>query len=168
MLTEFESKQLLASYDIPIVETRIANTVDEAIAAAEEMGYPVVLKLLSETITHKTDVGGVQLNLNDQEAVRKAYQRIRDRVSELHSPEDFQGVTVQPMLKLDGYELIIGSSLDPQFGPVLLFGTGGQLVEVFRDRALGLPPPKHHPGPPSDGKHENLYRPQGGSWTRSH
>ncbi|OAB59327.1 acetyl CoA synthetase subunit alpha [Phormidium willei BDU 130791] len=140
LLTEFESKQLLASYDIPIVETRIAKTLEEAIAAAADLGYPVVLKLLSETITHKTDVGGVQLNLNDAEAVAKAYQRIQDRVGELHSLDHFHGVTVQPMLKLDGYELIIGSSLDPQFGPVLLFGTGGQLVEVFRDRALGLPP----------------------------
>lgn len=140
LLTEFESKQLLSIYGIPTVETRVATTPDAAVAAAEDIGYPVVLKLLSETITHKTDVGGVQLNLNDREAVEKAYDRIRDRVSELHSADDFQGVTVQPMLKLDGYELIIGSSLDPQFGPVLVFGTGGQLVEVFRDRALGLPP----------------------------
>lgn len=140
LLTEFESKQLLATYGIPIVETRIAPTVDEAVQAASEIGYPVVLKLLSETITHKTDVGGVQLNLNDAEAVRKAYDRIYSRVSELHSSDDFQGVTVQPMLKLDGYELIIGSSLDTQFGPVLVFGTGGQLVEIFRDRALALPP----------------------------
>ncbi|MGC9505171.1 bifunctional acetate--CoA ligase family protein/GNAT family N-acetyltransferase [Baaleninema sp.] len=140
LLTEYESKQLLASYGIPTVDTRMAKTVEEAIEAAEDIGYPVVLKLLSETITHKSDVGGVQLNLNDAEAVEKAFDRIYTRVSELHSPDDFQGVTVQPMLKLDGYELIVGSSLDAQFGPVLLFGTGGQLVEVFRDRALGLPP----------------------------
>ncbi|MBO9997741.1 MAG: bifunctional acetate--CoA ligase family protein/GNAT family N-acetyltransferase [Cyanobacteria bacterium SID2] len=140
LLTEFESKQVLAAYGIPTVDTRIAKTVEEAVAAADAIGYPVVLKLLSETITHKSDVGGVQLNLNDAGSVKRAFDRIYNRVSELHSSDDFQGVTVQPMLKLDGYELIIGSSLDPQFGPVLLFGTGGQLVEVFRDRALGLPP----------------------------
>jgi acetyltransferase len=87
-------------------------------------------------VTHKTDVGGVQLNLQDEEAVRAAHERIRVGVA----AEDFLGVTVQPMVRLDGYELILGSSLDPQFGPVLLFGGGGQLVEVYKDRAIGLPP----------------------------
>ena len=109
-------------------------------AAADQVGYPVVLKLHSETITHKTDVGGVQLNLADAEAVRHAYRAIADSVRQHAGADHFQGVTVQPMIRLDGYELIVGSSLDPQFGPVLLFGTGGQLVEVFQDRALGLPP----------------------------
>ena len=140
ILTEFESKQLLAAYDIPTIETRIARSADEAIQIADQMGYPVVLKLHSETITHKTDVGGVQLNLLDPEAVRRAYQLIESSVRERVGAEHFLGVTVQKMVKLDGYELIIGSSLDPQFGPVLLFGTGGTLVEVFKDRALGLPP----------------------------
>ncbi|MFZ0254122.1 MAG: bifunctional acetate--CoA ligase family protein/GNAT family N-acetyltransferase [Gammaproteobacteria bacterium] len=140
LLTEFESKQLIAAYGIPTVATHAAMTVDEAVSVAEEMGYPVVLKLLSHTITHKSDVGGVQLNLNDAAAVQKAYCRIQREVSERYSAQDFHGVTVQPMLKLDGYELIVGSSLDSQFGPVLLFGTGGKLVEVFRDQALGLPP----------------------------
>ena len=111
-------------------------------AAADEIGYPVVLKLYSETITHKTDVGGVQLNLRDADAVRASLRRrSRPRSPPRPGAQHFQGVTVQPMIKLsDGYELIIGSSLDPQFGPVLLFGTGGQLVEVFKDRALALPP----------------------------
>jgi acetyltransferase len=104
------------------------------------MGYPVVLKLYSLTITHKTDVGGVQLNLADAEAVRRAFNAIRTSVTEKVGTQHFQGVTVQPMAKLDGYELIIGSSIDPQFGPVLLFGMGGQLVEVFKDRALAIPP----------------------------
>lgn len=140
LLTEFESKQLLAAYGIPIVDTRLAATVEEAVAIASEMGYPVVLKIFSETITHKTDVGGVRLNLVDEEEVRRAYQAIATSVAEKVGPEHFQGVTVQPMIKFDGYELIIGSSPDPQFGPVLLFGTGGQLVEVFKDRALALPP----------------------------
>ena len=140
ILTEFESKQLLAAYGIPTVETRVATSEEDAVKIAGEMGYPVVLKLYSETITHKTDVGGVQLNLGDADDVRRAYRAIESSVKENVGAEHFQGVTVQPMVKLDGYELIIGSSIDPQFGPVLLFGSGGQLVEVFKDRALALPP----------------------------
>ncbi|NLG73788.1 MAG: acetate--CoA ligase family protein, partial [Chloroflexi bacterium] len=140
LLTEYESKQLLAAYGIPTVETRFATTEDEAVQIAGEIGYPVVLKLHSETITHKTDVGGVELNLGDADAVRQAYQRIQNSVEAKAGPGHFLGVTVQPFAKLDGYELILGSSIDPQFGPVLLFGMGGQLVEVVKDRSLGLPP----------------------------
>ena len=140
ILTEYESKELLAAYGIPTVETRIARTADEAVRIAGEIGYPVVLKIHSETITHKTDVGGVLLNLPDAEAVKQAYNGIKDSVAEKVGAEHFLGVTVQPMSKLEGYELILGSSIDPQFGPVLLFGLGGQLVEVFKDRALALPP----------------------------
>ncbi|MCC6605303.1 MAG: bifunctional acetate--CoA ligase family protein/GNAT family N-acetyltransferase [Anaerolineae bacterium] len=141
ILTEYESKQVLAAYDIPTVETRLARTADEAADIAEAMGYPVVLKLNSETITHKTDVGGVRLDLATASEVRHAYNTMEQTVTTKYSAEDFLGVTVQPMLRLgDGYELIIGASPDPQFGPVLLFGTGGTLVEVFKDRALGLPP----------------------------
>ena len=140
ILTEYESKKLLEMYGIPTVPTEIALTEDEAAKLADQMGYPVVLKLYSLTITHKTDVGGVVLNLRDAAAVRKAFTEIKTNVTEKKGAEHFQGVTVQPMAKLDGYEIIIGSSLDPQFGPVLLFGTGGQLVEVFKDRALALPP----------------------------
>ncbi|WP_367161500.1 bifunctional acetate--CoA ligase family protein/GNAT family N-acetyltransferase [Fischerella sp.] len=141
ILTELESKQILAAYGIPSVPACVATTADEAVDCANSLGYPVVLKLLSKTIAHKTDVGGVQLNLMDAEAVRWAYRAIETSVSEKVGSEHFLGVTVQPMVRLDGgYELIVGSSLDPQFGPVLLFGTGGQLVEVFRDRAIALPP----------------------------
>jgi acetyltransferase len=136
ILTEHESKQVLAAYGVNTIPDRIASTEDEAIAAAEELGYPVVVKIHSETITHKTDVGGVILNLKDADAVREAFKRIQSAVS----PEDFDGVNVQPMVSLDGYELIVGSSIDPQFGPVILFGSGGSLVEVFKDRSLGLPP----------------------------
>jgi acetyltransferase len=141
LLTEAESKALLAAYGIPTVPTFIAKNPDEAVAKAEELGYPVVLKLHSETVTHKTDVGGVQLNLNGEQTVRSAFDAIKKGVSEKHSVDDFLGVTVQPMVNLsDAYELIVGSSIDPQFGPVVLFGMGGTLVEVFKDRALGLPP----------------------------
>jgi acetyltransferase len=140
LLTEFESKQLLDAYGIPTVETRIAKNEDEAAKVAGEIGYPVVLKLHSETLTHKTDVGGVKLNIGNAAAVKKAFAAIQKSVAEKAEAKHFLGVTVQPMVKLDGYELILGSSIDPQFGPVLLFGMGGQLVEVFKDRALALPP----------------------------
>ncbi len=140
LLTEYESKKVLAAYGIPITDTELAQTPDEAVAAAEEMGYPVVAKLLSRTITHKTDVGGVVLNLQTADAVREAFEKIRDAVAEKAGAEHFEGVTIQPMINWSGYELIVGSSPDPQFGPVLLFGMGGQLVEVFKDRALALPP----------------------------
>jgi acetyltransferase len=168
LLTEYESKRILSLSGIPTVDTCIARTADEAVRFAEKLAYPVVLKLHSEVITHKTDVGGVQLNLGNAAAVRRAFKTIERNVREksgdsgsqppatkakgksaassgksravTHDSPAFLGVTVQPMIKLDGYELILGSSPDPQFGPVLLFGTGGQLVEVFKDRALGLPP----------------------------
>lgn len=153
LLTEYESKQLLNAYGLPTVETRIALSEDEAVKQAEDIGYPVVLKLYSETITHKTDVGGVQLNLRNAQAVRRAWHSIKTSVEKFAAQKPaasgnhraaagnpFLGVTVQPMVNLEGYELIIGSSPDPQFGPVLLFGAGGQLVEVFQDRALALPP----------------------------
>jgi acetyltransferase len=140
ILTEYESKQLLQAYGIPTVDTRVARTEDEAVSTAKAIGFPVVLKLYSETITHKTDVGGVQLNLRDEAAVRGAYKLIETSVNEKTGKGNFLGVTVQPMAKLDGYEIIIGSSLDAQFGPVLLFGSGGQLVEVYKDSALALPP----------------------------
>jgi acetyltransferase len=140
ILTEIESKRILAAYRIPTVETLLAATEDEAVAAAEAIGFPVVLKLHSQTITHKTDVGGVQLDLSGADAVRHAYRAIESAVGQRAGAGHFQGVSAQPMLTLEGYELIIGSSLDPQFGPVLLFGAGGELVEVFKDRALALPP----------------------------
>jgi len=140
ILTEFESKALLAAYGIPTVETRVATSADEGVELAECFGFPVVLKLNSQTITHKTDVGGVRLNLQNAGEVRGAFEEMERSIAEKFSPEDFAGATVQPMVSLEGYEIIIGSSLDAQFGPVLLFGSGGQLVEVYKDRALALPP----------------------------
>jgi acetyltransferase len=140
ILTEFESKQVLKAYGIPVVETRLATTEEEAVAAAREIGFPAVLKLNSLTVTHKTDVGGVKLNLLDEAAVGEAFRAIEISVRQKAGAQHFNGVSVQPMISLEGYELILGSSIDAQFGPVLLFGTGGQLVEVFQDRALSLPP----------------------------
>lgn len=142
LLTEAESKKLLAAYGIPTVATEIALSADAVVETAARIGYPVVLKLHSETITHKTDVGGVKLNLADAAAARAAFESIRESVTRLAGPGHFLGVTVQPMAKSSegSYELILGSSTDAQFGPVLLFGSGGQLVEVYKDRTVGLPP----------------------------
>jgi acetyltransferase len=140
MLNEFEAKQLLACYGIPVVETRAAEDEEQAVASAAEIGYPVVLKLLSNTIAHKTDVDGVRLRLQSAEQVRSAYRAIQSSVTEKAGAENFAGVTIQPMVKRDGYELILGSTVDAQFGPVILFGSGGVMVEVYRDHALALPP----------------------------
>ena len=140
LLNEFDSKRILQAYGIPVVETRMALEEEEAVEAAENLGYPVVLKLASNTIPHKAQVGGVLLNLADAAAVRKAYGEIRSTVQRDFGPDSFQGVTVQPMIRFDGYEIIIGSTLDPQFGPVLLFGSGGRLLNFYKDRALALPP----------------------------
>ena len=174
LLTEIESKQLLTAYGIPTVETKIAKTEEEAVGLAKEIGGPVVLKIYSQTITHKSDVGGVKLNLRGAAAVRRAHREIAlgsarasragdgalavanfgqkaadDKACFGEAPKParearplpgFLGVSVQPMIAHNSYELILGSSIDPQFGAVLLFGTGGYFVEVFKDRALGLPP----------------------------
>ncbi|HET6180318.1 MAG TPA: bifunctional acetate--CoA ligase family protein/GNAT family N-acetyltransferase [Candidatus Sulfotelmatobacter sp.] len=139
-LNEFEAKQLLAHYGIPVVETRVAESEEQAVVCASEIGYPVVLKLLSNTIAHKTDGDGVRLRLESADQVRGAYRAIQASVAKKAGAEHFAGVTVQPMVRRDGYELILGSSVDAQFGPVILFGSGGVMVEVYRDHALALPP----------------------------
>jgi acetyltransferase len=138
--TAVEAMELMAAYGIPTVESRVATSEAESVRVAHAIGYPVALKLLSQTITHKSDVGGVRLHLHDGAAVRRAYRAIKAAVSERAGPAHFLGVLIQPMITGDGYELIVGSSIDLQLGPVLLFGTGGRLVEAIRDRALGLPP----------------------------
>lgn len=135
-LTEHDSKQVLESAGIPVVPTRFAASEDEAVSLAEAMGFPVVLKLQSRTITHKSDVGGVVVDLQNAEAVRAAWQRIQQAVP----PESFDGVTVQPMIKKRGVELICGLSTDAQFGPVLMIGAGGVWVEMLDDHVLALPP----------------------------
>lgn len=139
LLTEVESKQVLAAYGIPVTPTEMALTEDEAVRIADATGFPVVLKLHSERVTHKAEVGGVKLDLCDEAAVRGAFRAIR-RVVEQIGEGHFSGVTVQPMVGGQGCEVIIGSTLDPQFGPVLLFGAGGHAVEMYRDRSLALPP----------------------------
>ncbi|HET6399829.1 MAG TPA: acetate--CoA ligase family protein [Candidatus Kapabacteria bacterium] len=140
ILTEVESKQLLAEYEIPVVETFAAANAEEAAAAARKIGFPVVVKLLSKTITHKSDVGGVKLDLRNEEAVRNAYEEIKNSVIARGNASDFDGVSVQKMINRDGFELILGSSVDAQFGPVILLGAGGVFAEVMKDTVLELPP----------------------------
>lgn len=140
LLTEEESKKILDAYQIPTVQTIHAKTEEEAAAVAEKLGFPVVVKLHSTTITHKSDVGGVKLSLMTPDSVRVAYREILESVSKLEGKDHFEGVTVQRMVTTKGHEIILGSIVDPQFGPVLLFGSGGKYVEVYKDKALALPP----------------------------
>ena len=140
LLDEAESKELLSTYGIRTVPTVAASSEDEAVAEAVKIGHPVVLKVWSHTITHKSDVDGVALDLRDEAMVRAAFRRIRASVARLGREQEFRGVTVQRMIAHEGYELILGSSLDPQFGPVLVFGQGGRLVETLKDSVVALPP----------------------------
>jgi acetyltransferase len=142
MLSEHDAKALLAACGIPVVETRlVADDADAAVAAADAIGYPVVVKVQSARISHKSDVGGVALDLDDAAAVREAIVAIRRRVAERAPDATLDGFTVQAMVRRpQAIELIIGTSIDPLFGPVLLFGAGGTSVEVVADRAVALPP----------------------------
>ncbi|MDR3518696.1 MAG: bifunctional acetate--CoA ligase family protein/GNAT family N-acetyltransferase [Azospirillaceae bacterium] len=140
-LTEFEAKQVLQAYRIPVVDTRKAVTPDEAMQMAREIGKPVALKILSPDIPHKTDVGGVALHITTPEEVRAKAESMLARIRRLKPDAQIDGFTVQEMATKPGaLELIIGVSDDPTFGPVILVGEGGLAVEVIRDHALGLPP----------------------------
>jgi acetyltransferase len=140
-LSEHEAKEVLEAYEIPIVATRVAADAEEAVRLAEDMGYPVAVKILSREISHKSDVGGVALNLKNAEAVRAAVESIRERVGELRPDAAIDGFTVQQMVTRSGaHELLVGAFVDDVFGPVVMFGQGGTAVEVVRDRAVTLPP----------------------------
>jgi len=140
ILTEMEAKQLLENYSIPVVKTLMAKTVNEAAVSASQIGYPVVLKILSPQIVHKTDSGGVVLNINSEAELREAFDNVIQRAKEYNPEAEIRGVTIQPMIKKRGYEIILGAKTDPLFGPVILFGMGGVGVELFKDVAIGLPP----------------------------
>ena len=141
VLTEPESKQVLAAYDIPVVETRIATTVDEVVQCAEELGFPVAIKVLSKNITHKSDLGGVLLDIESPYILRAAAEGMLVRIRQMQPGVQIEGFTVQKMVHRPGaYELILGVKDDPVFGPVILFGEGGTPVEVIKDRAVALPP----------------------------
>jgi acetyltransferase len=140
ILTEAEAKTFLEYYNFPVVKTRIATTENDAALLAPQLGYPVVLKILSPQITHKSDAGGVALDLTNENKVREAFKQIVQKAKQYNPDADILGVTVQPMIKRQGYEVIIGAKADPLFGPVILFGMGGVGVELFKDFAIGIPP----------------------------
>jgi acyl-CoA synthetase (NDP forming) len=139
LLTEVESKQLLHDAGINVTQSRLARTADEAVAIAEELGFPIVLKVVSGDIAHKSDVGGVELGLGDASAVRAAYDRMMANVKQAAPNASVDGVSVQQQAK-QGTEVIIGTTTDPQFGPVMMFGLGGIMVEVLKDVAFRIVP----------------------------
>jgi acetyltransferase len=118
----------------------VAKNADEAAASASQIGYPVALKILSPQIVHKTEAGGVVLDINSETELRKAFDNVIQRAKEYNPEAEIHGVTVQPMIKKRGYEIILGAKTDPLFGPIILFGMGGVGVELFKDVAVGLPP----------------------------
>ncbi len=141
MLSEPDAKEVLAAYGIPVVNTQVADRVEAAALLAERIGFPVALKILSPEVSHKTEVGGVVLDLESADAVRAAAQAMRNRLIEMRPDAKLRGFTVQAMERRPGaHELIVGVSTDPVFGPVILFGQGGIAVEVTNDHALALPP----------------------------
>jgi acetyltransferase len=140
ILNEVEAKTFLEYYNFPVVKTKVAKTEDEAALLASQLGYPVVLKILSPQIIHKTEANGIVLNITNETEVREAFKRVTEKAKEYKPDAEIQGVTVQPMIKEHGYELIIGAKADPLFGPIILFGMGGIGVELFKDFAIGIPP----------------------------
>jgi acyl-CoA synthetase (NDP forming) len=139
ILTEYESKKLLKQVGIPVVETRLAKTQKETVLMSQKIGFPVVLKIASPDVIHKSDSGGVKLSLNNVAGVKKAYGEIMERVRELYPNAVINGITVQKMAR-PGTEVIVGTSKDPQFGPVIMFGLGGIFVEVLKDVSFRVIP----------------------------
>jgi acetyltransferase len=139
ILTEAEAKKMLDYYEIPVVQTEVADTASKASSIATRIGFPVVMKILSPQIVHKTDVGGVALNIMSSDEVKVTFNSIMERAKEKFPDAKIDGVTIQPMIK-GGYEVIIGAKHDPLFGPIIIFGTGGIGVEIYKDFSLGLPP----------------------------
>ncbi|MCL4470084.1 MAG: bifunctional acetate--CoA ligase family protein/GNAT family N-acetyltransferase [Sulfuricella sp.] len=141
VLSEMESKALLAAFRIPVANTVIARSPGEALLLAQQLGYPVAMKINSPDITHKSDAGGVKLNLMNAPAVRAAYNEIITEVKKNRPNAHIDGIAIQPMVvKPNGRELMVGVTSDPVFGPVITFGAGGTTVEVLGDRAVALPP----------------------------
>jgi acetyltransferase len=139
-LTESESKRVLKVYSIPVVKTHVATTPEAASAVASRIGYPVVMKILSPQITHKSDVGGVVLDIKSDSEAGNRFNEVIERVKTKGPSAKIEGVTIQRMVENPDFELIIGSKRDPLFGSVILFGMGGIGVEVFQDRVVGFPP----------------------------
>jgi len=139
ILTEFESKKILKQIGIPVVETKLAKTQKEAVSFSQKIGFPVALKIISPDVIHKTDSGGVKLGLKNVSEVREAYHEILEAVRKQYPDAIIHGVSVQKMVR-PGTEVIVGTSKDPQFGPVIMFGLGGIFVEVLKDVAFRVIP----------------------------
>ncbi len=139
VLTEIESKQVLKEAGISVTETILATTKDEAVSISKQQGFPVALKIVSNDITHKTDAGGVELNIADEKQVDQAYERMIGAAKEKYPEAKIDGISVQKMVDR-GVEIIIGMSKDPQFGPMLMFGIGGIFVELFKDVSFKIVP----------------------------
>ncbi|MCJ7560782.1 bifunctional acetate--CoA ligase family protein/GNAT family N-acetyltransferase [Candidatus Bathyarchaeota archaeon] len=135
-----ESLQFLEAYKIQTVKTLIARTPDEAEVLSSELGYPVVMKALSPQVTHKSKIEGVILNVWSPSETKAFFDELANRVKNYSSTAEFQGVIIQPMIRKKGYELLIGSKKDPQFGSVIIFGMGGTAAELFKDVSVGFPP----------------------------
>jgi acetyltransferase len=139
-LTELESRQFLKAYKIPTVETEVAKTPEDAAKAASRIGYPVVMKVLSPQITHKSQADGVILDVRSEAEVETLFGELAQSV-EKHNPQaEFEGVTLQPMIRKNGYELLVGSKRDAHFGPVIVFGMGGIAAQLLKDVSIGFPP----------------------------
>lgn len=139
VLTEIEAKQVFSSIGIDVVATRLAKSQQEAEAIGAGIGFPVVLKVASPDISHKSDAGGVRVGLKNKSEVRKAYREIMASAREKYPAAKIEGVSVQSLAR-PGTEVITGMSQDPQFGPVIMFGLGGIFVEVFRDVSFRIIP----------------------------
>ena len=139
VLTEIEAKQILAEAGINCTDTKLAKSKDDAVSLSEEIGFPVVLKISSVDITHKSDAGGVKVNLKDRAEVENAFDEIMTSAKDKFPDADIEGVSVQSMAK-PGTEIIVGMTKDAQFGPVLMFGLGGVFVEVLKDVAFRIVP----------------------------
>ena len=140
LLKETESKEFIEKYGIKTTKPKVAKNEDESVKIAKQIGYPVVMKIYSSDISHKSDAGGVVLDIQCEDALRKDYKDMMKTVKEKIPNAKIQGVTIQKMIKNKGSELIIGSKKDPVFGSVLLFGMGGIYTELFKDKAIGFPP----------------------------
>jgi acyl-CoA synthetase (NDP forming) len=139
LLAEVEAKQVLAEAGVPVNRTYLAGSREEAVSLAVKLGFPVVLKVVSRDVLHKTDSGGVMLNLSGPEETGRAYDKIMSKILAKHPHAQIEGVSVQKMIG-GGTEVIIGMTRDPQFGPMLMFGLGGIFVEVLRDVSFRIVP----------------------------
>jgi len=139
-LTEPESKEILKAYGIPTVETHVVRSPEEAALIASRIGYPIVMKIVSPQVIHKTDVGGVMLNITSNDEVKRCFKELMEQVRQRDPSIQIYGVSIQPMVNREGYELIIGAKKDSLFGSIIIFGAGGVGVEIFKDISIGFPP----------------------------